>query len=147
MLLVDPHRVRAHHRITNPALVRRLAAAMRAHGWEGRRILVEVTSVPLRPGTMIPLLQGWTGTHRLAAAARAGILVPAITVDPRRLAAAVVDGSPLQRRRGAYLYGLPEGWYDEDRARFLESIGDAMAASLLHLEAATNAVEKRKRRC
>lgn len=146
-MLLDPTRIRPHHRVTNPSLVRRLVTAMRAHGWQGRKILLEVTDLPAAAHTALPLLQGWTGTHRLAAAVRAGVWVPAASVDPRKLAAAVVDGSALQRRRGAYLYGLPEGWYDEDRARFLESIGDAMAASLLHLEVATNAAEKRKRRC
>lgn len=142
-MLLDPRRLRPHHPVKSPGFVRRLARTMAQTGWEGRKLLVELC--PPTSGGVLPIVQAWTGSHRLVAAARAGVWVPCYAVDVTKLAVAVVDGRPLQRRRGAYLYGLPEGWYDEDRARFLESIGDAMAASLLHREVAVNAAEKRTR--
>lgn len=136
-MLFDPYVVRPHHRVVRPAFMRHLSRVMRRDGWVGRPILVELCDEHV---------QGWTGSHRIMAARRAGVLIPARVVDISRLSRAVVDDKPLQRVLGSYLYGLPESWYDEDRYQFLSDIGDH-AASLLYQEVAANVAEKRKRSC
>ena len=135
-MILDPYRVRPHHSVKRPSFVRHLARVMQRDGWIGRPILVELCETHI---------QGWTGSHRIVAARRAGILIPARSVDTERLSRAVVDDQPIEMVLGAYLYGLPEYWYDEDRAKFLSDIGDP-AASLLAQEVSANESE-RKRTC
>lgn len=61
---IRPQAIHAPHEVTDQAKVQVIAAAMRAHGWQGEPLLV------VRCGDEYA---GWTGTHRLAAARAAGI--------------------------------------------------------------------------
>jgi len=136
-ILVALSHLRRHHGVHRNAQVNALVAHMKKHGWCGRPILAE----RLPSGG----IQAWTGTHRIAAAKRAGITrIPCVLVDATRLALVVPRSGGRGGRPGTgpYLFSLPARWYDEDRADFMEKIGDVASAALLRQEVKFNAMNR-----
>lgn len=104
------------HEVRNQEAVDRIAADMKERGWQGRPALV------VRDGDE---LLGWTATHRLAAAEKAGLTdIPTIEVDGAKLREAGYDLKELTQIG------------KKKRIAALREIGEDKAADLLEQEQA-----------
>jgi hypothetical protein len=130
---VDPDLIIPPHEIDDKVKHRLLVKKMLEEGWQGRPLLVE--GLPVGGRFFRETMQGWTGSHRIAAALDAGIkLVPVARIDIERL-----------RRRGIRRGTMKEGgsyWVSPDLVdmgysdllSLLEQIGDEDATLLMGWE-------------
>ena len=123
--------VRPPHPVTRPALAARLEASMRARGWVGRPVLVEQLARAGRDGARY---QGWTGSHRIAAARAAGIEVPIVVVPAAALARAGLTRGP----RGSYFERA--GASNPARLAVLRASSAKAPAALMLLEVRADAL-------
>lgn len=111
--LINPNEIEPLHEARIPALLRELAEDMEENGWSGRPLLViERKSEYL----------AWTGSHRIAAARKAGLkAVPCYVVAELKLTRLGFDAS----------------WghvMDYERFEILKKVGDATAIQLMWQE-------------
>lgn len=159
-LWVPPSLIRPFHPVKNHRRVRELAASMREVGWIDRPVLAEIireaptcspksaraasaSSIDLRSARSSPRYQAWTAAHRIAAARIARLPVIPVHLVADQAGKKLASGRLLVRKRGAYLFSLPSGWYDDDRMQFLLTIGDASSAAILRAELEANLAEDR----
>lgn len=148
-LWVPPSQIRPFHAVKNHARVRMLAAKMREVGWIDRPVLaetiVEAASSPRAPRPRYRF-QAWTAAHRIAAArlARLPVIPVHLVLVADQSGKKLASGRLLIRKRGAYLFSLPSGWYDDDRMQFLLTLGDASSAAILRAELEANRAEDRQ---
>jgi len=118
------------HAADDAAKVDALAAAMDANGWEGRPVLA------VRIGGSTSEVQALTGSHRIAAARRAGVGVEVLLVE--------LDGSETYADRYGDAVSVAEalterGIDDEQRLVILQASGiDDAATALMAAEVAAN---------
>jgi ParB-like chromosome segregation protein Spo0J len=109
---VNPADIKPLHTVRNPALVDRLAADMTENGWQGRPLL----AIQGKLGYV-----AWTGSHRIAAAIKAGLQdVPCYVIDETLL---------LQHGEDS-----KSGVMDYERLAIIRKIGDDTATHLMWLE-------------
>ena len=106
------------------------------HGWSGRPLLVEEANVPGPPW-----YDSWTGSHRIAAAQKAGlVLVPCALITKEEASSASKRGgydvSGYRSLRDA-VQGL-DGPYDSHKLAALEKLGLREAADLMRAEIEDN---------
>lgn len=102
------------HAVRSQEAVDRIAADMKERGWQSRPVLV------VKDGDR---RLGWTATHRLAAAEKAGLSdIPTIEVDGAKLRAAGYDVDALTQQG------------KRSRIGALRAIGETRAADALELE-------------
>lgn len=112
---IPAERIIPLHEITDPAKVERLADSMRSHGWLGEPLLV-VGEV------------AYTGTHRRAAAERAGIECEVYLVTPPTYDPDDAESQP------EWLDRLIAARDDEERLEALEAWGDDGAVTIMTAE-------------
>ncbi len=122
---IDPRRILTLHKIKRPQDLRLLIDSLRRDGWSGRRLLVE----EYRPGHY----QAWTGSHRLAAARRAGLRrIPVLVIDLKKW---VKCWGPIEDE---FAVDDVHGGDDEDKYMELLQAGDRIAANLMRQEIEMN---------
>lgn len=150
-LWVPPSQIRPFHPVKNQGRLRDLAAKMREEGWIDRPVLAELIVEDRPPNARAPRarfrFQAWTAAHRIVAARLARLsAIPVHLVADKCLSGSIIpaSGRAVVRKRGAYLFSLPIGWYDDDRMRFLLALGDASSAAILRAEFDANLAEDRQ---
>ena len=115
---------------TDDAKVQTIADRMLENGWDGPHLLVEEAD---------GFLFAWTGSHRIAAAARAGLpTIPCMVLSQREMDSAFVPAYTSRYSFSSWRSMLTStlGPYDEHRLRGLEGVGLEAAATLLREEIA-----------
>lgn len=115
---IDPYRCQPPHGVRDTDKRNMLVRAMQEAGWQGRPLLV----IANEDGYV-----AFTGSHRIAAAQRAGL---------RTVPAFVVDGSRWSVERWEEVEALRD---DDDRMAYLKAKRLSRAAKLMAEEIAANA--------
>jgi hypothetical protein len=111
-------RIEPPHEVRDVAKFENLVSGMQKNGWQGRPVLAYEG-----PNGV----QGVTGSHRIAAAQRAGVEVPVVYIESK-----VFDWQDPK--------GLLGTWFDAEQAgddvmeTFLRNAGDKRAADLMRME-------------
>lgn len=123
--LLTPHEVREKSKFE------KLVASFKDNGWEGRPLLVEKGEGSLR--------QSWTGSHRIAAAKKAGLEeIPCYVLDDAMLDDHEDDEEWSNLERDRYGFWAGAGSDDRTRLEILEAAGEKKAAFLMRAEIEAN---------
>jgi ParB-like chromosome segregation protein Spo0J len=113
IMAIDPAEITPLHEVRIESLLDGLTADMKENGWQGRPLLVIK-----RPSGFL----AWTGSHRIAAAIKAGLAaVPCYVLEERKLI-----------RRG--FHATQGHVLDYERLEILRKIGDEQAIHLMWQE-------------
>jgi hypothetical protein len=131
--LIRPENVWSGVNYPRPEKVARIAEAMRAHGWQGRALLVEEG--------LAGRLFAWTGSHRVEAAKKAGLVAIPCRIISRAESQAALDRLPDTYGFDSLLGALKTkanggGPSDPERLEGLRRLGLFEAAAALEEEIA-----------
>ena len=112
------------HGVTDQNKFNALVTSMKESGWVGRPVLVEEHGDGY---------QAWTGSHRIAAAKKAGVMVPVVVMDSNAIQQYLADNDA--EPGSLFDYGASQAALDDDeKLRLLEEFGDERAIALLREE-------------
>jgi hypothetical protein len=110
---IDPAEIKPLHEVRSRKLLNDLVADMRKNGWRGRPLLVIEREADY---------VAWTGSHRIAAAKKAGLVaVPCYVLHERQLLHHDCDAE----------WGHVEDW---ERLKIIQKVGDEAALSIMWQE-------------
>lgn len=112
------------HGVRNEYKFQYLTEAMRKHGWQGRPVLA------LRWGN---LTQAITGSHRIAAAKKAGVNIPVYVLDVSAHVKAA-DGRCVVCGETCWVDEAVEAYDDYERLEAVKRSGDEYAICLMEQE-------------
>ncbi|MCX6922581.1 MAG: ParB/RepB/Spo0J family partition protein [Verrucomicrobia bacterium] len=112
-MMIDPVEIKPLHPVTDKRLLRELIADMKDNGWQGRPLLV----IERASGYL-----AWTGSHRIPAATKAGLIsVPCYVLQEHQLLP----------------YDCDAEWghvMDYERLDILKKVGDEVALHIMWQE-------------
>lgn len=125
---IETRRIRPPHEVRDDAKLKQLVESMKSYGWIGRPLLAEQAGDENQ-------FQAWTGSHRLAAAKKAGLEeIPVVLLDDE-----LIEASELVER-GKYGRFWDSLLSDDEKGRLalLKDAGEEQAADLLKEELDAN---------